>query len=179
MTNFNSMVSDFVNSQKTYPRGLRRQTSIIEDGSLINAMKHENNYTTTTNGATALKSTGSKIYDLFSLGGAYRARSEEDCILLFKEAYLEDREYALKCLFYLRDIEKGQGERRFFRVCLKWLASHDKEAVLRNLKSLVYDGFGRWDDLYCLVDTPCEKEMFNFMKKEVEQDIEKFKKSRR
>ena len=54
-------------------------------------------------------------------------------------------------MFYM-----AQGERRFFRTCLKWLAGYDKQAVLRNLDQIAE--FGRWDDLYALVDTPCEYE---------------------
>ena len=67
-----------------------------------------------------------------------------------------------------------QGERKFFRVCLKWLAAHDTDAVIRNLSTIVDDGFGRWDDLYCLVDTPCEKEMFELMKNEILKDIKNY-----
>ena len=39
----------------------------------------------------------------------------------------------MKCLFYLRDILQGQGERRFFRVCIKWAADNETEAMARNL----------------------------------------------
>ena len=52
-------------------------------------------------------------------------------------------------MFYM-----AQGERRFFRTCLHWLANYDKKAVLRNLDQIAE--LGRWDDLYSLVDTPCE-----------------------
>lgn len=37
----------------------------------------------TENGALAYSSTGSKLYDMFALGGAYRGRSDADCIFLF------------------------------------------------------------------------------------------------
>ena len=63
------------------------------------------------------KSTGNGVLDLFAMGAAYRHRSDEDCIFLFKKAFEEDEVYALKCLFYLRDARGGQGERRFWRVC--------------------------------------------------------------
>lgn len=146
----------------------------VKNNSFMTAMKSENNFKRTENCAVARKSTLSKVYDLFALGGAYRKRSDEDCILLFKEAYEEDKNYALKCLWYLRDVISGQGERRFFRVCLKWLAAHDTDAVIRNLSTIVDDGFGRWDDLYCLVDTPCESAMFELMKNEILKDIKDY-----
>ena len=75
---------------------------------LYNAMASENNYKTTENGAISMKSTSSKLYDLFSFGAAYRQRTESDCVLLFKEAYQENPVYALKCLFYIRDIRGGK-----------------------------------------------------------------------
>ena len=136
----------------------------------MNGLKAASNYKLTENGALAHKSTGTKLYDLFAFGNAYRSRSEEDVILLFKQAYKENPFYALKCLFYIRDREEGGGERRFFRVCLKWLAKNDPAAVRRNLKNVAW--YGRWDDLYCLVDTPIEDEMFDFMKQQLILDTQ-------
>lgn len=74
----------------------------------MNKLEEFGNMTTTTNGAAAAKSTGSKVYDMFALGGAYRTRSDEDIILLFKNAFEEDCLLAMKCLFYLRDIRGGK-----------------------------------------------------------------------
>ena len=50
-------------------------------------LKEQNNYTYTENGAVAHKTTMSNVYDMFAFAGAYRSRSDEDCILLFKKAY--------------------------------------------------------------------------------------------
>ena len=74
----------------------------------MNALTNEYNKTLTENLATTYKSTLSGLLDLFALGGAYRNRSNEDCILLFKKAFDEDPSYAMKCLFYLRDIRGGK-----------------------------------------------------------------------
>lgn len=128
----------------------------------------QTNYARTTNGALAYSTTGTKLYDMFALGGAYRNRSDADCVNLFKAAYDESPMYALKCLFYLRDVRGGAGERRFFRVCLKWLAGYDRSAVARNMEYI--PEYGRWDDLYELVDTPLEKEMWKFMEKQFRLD---------
>lgn len=54
-----------------------------------------------------------------------------------------------------------QGERRFFRECMKWLAKNDKTAAQRNLQYI--PEFGRWDDLYCFVGTKLEAEAFQFL----------------
>lgn len=136
----------------------------------LNGLKEATNIGYTENGGATRISTMSDLYDMFALGGAYRTRSDEDCIVLFKKAYKESPVYALKCLFYLRDVRGGQGERRFFRVCLKWLANYDTEAVVRNISHIAE--FGRYDDLYCLVGTEAEKAAFTFIKKQLMLDME-------
>ena len=136
----------------------------------MNGLKTATNYTYTENGALTHKSTGSAVYDMFAMGGAMRKRSDSDCILMFRNAFNEDPVYALKCLFYLRDVRGGQGERRFFRVCLKDLATYNTAAARRNLKHV--PEFGRWDDLYVFVGTPLEKDAFNFIKEQLVLDIQ-------
>lgn len=128
---------------------------------LLENLKEKENLTYTTNGARAYKSTMTKTYDLFAKGASMRNASDEDCVFLFKQAYDEDATIALKCLFYLRDIRGGQGERRFFRLCLKWLATHYREEAI-NLIHLVPE-YGRYDDLFELFDTPIEAEMMGYI----------------
>lgn len=162
--NFNDTVNSFVS--------VNHNNYKMHDNDFIRALKHNDNFTHTTNGAVAKKSTGAKVYDMFATGAAYRSRSEDDCILLFKEAYMENPEYALKCLAYLRDIEsQGQGERRFFRVVLKWLALYDVKAVKRNLEKLVKDNYCRWDDIFVLFDTPAEDCAMNLIREQLLEDI--------
>ena len=112
--------------------------------SLLNAMKSDNNYTLTENGAVTHASTLNKVLDMFALGGAYRNRSDKDIEILFGDAYRENPLYALKCLFYLRDCRGGQGERRFFRVAYKWLCLNDERTATVNL--IYIPEMGRWDD---------------------------------
>ena len=131
------------------------------------------NYKRTENGALAHKSTLSKVYDMFALGGAYRNRDEEDCIDLFCNALGEDRTLAIKCLFYLRDVRGGQGERRFFRVCYRWLAETRtyKTLALRNLDKV--SEFGRWDDLiYVTFGTPLQDNALEIIKNQLTLDVQ-------
>ena len=139
------------------------------NNTFITALENTFNYKLTENMAIALKSTGSKVCDLFAFGAAYRNRSEEDCILLFKEAFEEDPDLAMKCLFYIRDCRGGQGERRFFRVCYKWLADNDPAGYT----NLIYvSEYGRWDDLLCLLDTRLKKEVCLIIKNQLILDME-------
>lgn len=121
--------------------------------SFMQNLQNATNYTYTENGALAHRTTNSAVYDMFATGGAYRRRSIEDCILLFKNAYEEDKNLALKCLFYLRDCRGGQGERRFFRTCFHWLCKTEPEAAKTLLPQV--SEYGRWDDLiYTAYETP-------------------------
>ena len=129
---------------------------------LLKGMKSVTNKTYTQNGAVTYKSTLSKVYDLFAQGAAMRGASEDECLRMFAQAYNEDPTMALKCLFYLRDIRGGQGERRFFRLCIKWLAIYHKKEM-EHLIALVAE-YGRYDDLFVLFGTNLEDEMMGYIK---------------
>lgn len=122
---------------------------------MLNSIKKELNKKLTENCASAYSSTLNKVLDLFAFGAAYRNRSDEDMIALFECALDENKELAMKCLFWIRDV-RGAGERRFFRVCMKWLAETYPDWA-RDVMKYIPD-FGRFDDLYCFVDTPLQNE---------------------
>lgn len=134
----------------------------------MNGMKQATNFGFTENGALKYNSTLDAVYDMYALCGAFRERSDEDCIFAFKKALDQDEALALKCLFYLRDILEGAGERRFFRVCYHWLATAHPEAARRNLKYL--PEYGRWDDVFSIVGTPLEKDAFALVKHQLAMD---------
>ena len=136
----------------------------------MDALEKQYNYKFTENGALAYRSTGSKVYDLFAFGAAYRTRSEDDCIFLFKEAFEEDPDLAMKCLFYIRDCRGGQGERRFFRVCYRWLAQNEPAAALKNLSQV--SEFGRWDDLFILLNSQLRDDVCGLVKSQLTLDMQ-------
>lgn len=143
----------------------------MTNNTFMNAMSTVNNYGRTTNGALAHKTTNSAVYDMFAFGGAYRQCSDADKILLFKNAYEENSDLAMKCLFYLRDCRGGQGERAFFRTCFNWLAKHDPARAEVNLDNVAE--YGRWDDLiYSTLDTPLYDSMIRVIKKQLVLDIQ-------
>ena len=143
------------------------------DNILFNAMKQDTNYTLTENGGITHKTTMSAILDLFAMGAALRNRDEQDVIDMFIKAYNENADLAMKMLFYIRDVRGngGQGERRFFRVIIKYMANHFayRESIRKNLQYIPF--YGRWDDLYALVDTALEPEMFAFMRQQFMVDM--------
>lgn len=136
---------------------------------LLNAMKAQNAQSFTENGGRTYNTTMNGLMDLFALGAAYRTRSDVDVINLFLKAFNENETYAMKCLFYIRDVRGGQGERRFFRTVMRWLANNKTDAASRNLQNVAE--FGRWDDLYTFVGTPLEAEAFGIMYHQLALDV--------
>lgn len=132
------------------------------------ALEREFNYTLTENGGLAHKTTNDALYDLFAQGAAYRTRSDADCVFLFTKAFEENPTYAMKCLFYLRDILEGQGERRYFRTIIKWLGDNAPAVMERNVKHI--PEFGRWDDLYALVGTEVEGAVWELIRNQLYLD---------
>lgn len=139
---------------------------------MLNGLKNATNYTVTENGAIAHKTTRSDLLDMFAMGAAMRNRTDADVMLMFRKAFEENPVYALKCLFYIRDVRGGQGERRFFRVVIRDMAKQDsmREAVRRNMENIAE--YGRWDDLYAFVGTPLENEAFALIKKQLALDVQ-------
>ena len=134
-------------------------------------IKKIENLTTTENGAVALRSTGDAVLNLFSVIGALRQRAcidETRATRLFAEAYGEDPLLATKTLFYGRDIREGLGEREIFRLLLRYCAKYHPEAIKANLD--LVGVYGRYDDLYSLVGTPLEREMWQAMSRQFEED---------
>ena len=132
-------------------------------------IENELNYTTTENGAVALKSTKSGLLDAFGKLGAMRTNEETEIIKTFNLAFAEDKELAMKLLFYVRDIRGGQGERRVFRVIMNYLAENKPEVVIKNLDNFAF--YGRYDDLLCLLDTPVEREVLGLIKDTLDADV--------
>ena len=137
---------------------------------MLNALKNETNFTYTENGALTHKTTRSDLLDLFAMGAAYRSRSDADVILLFRKAFQEDPVYAMKCLFYIRDVRGGQGERRFFRVCMRDLASWNPESAKRNMNLI--PEYGRWDDLFVFFGTPLQNDALVLLKAQLVLDVQ-------
>ncbi len=143
---------------------------------MLEYLKQESNMTRTENGAAAYKSTGSDCLDLFATIGALRRASDAEIVNRFIRAYTENPDSAMKLLFYARDIRGGLGERRVFRVILKRLACLAPESVRKNLAYI--PEYGRYDDLLCLFDTPCEKDMLALVRNLFEQDMQAVKEER-
>ena len=136
---------------------------------MLEFLKREANKTYTENGAVTYRSTGRDCLDLFATIGALRRESEQEITARFLRAYEEDPDLAMKILFYGRDVRGGLGERRVFRILLRWLAVSKPESVVRNLPYIAE--YGRWDDVLVLLDTPCRDEALALLKQQFDADL--------
>ena len=141
---------------------------------MLEYLKEEANMTFTKNGAVTYGTTGSECLDLFATVGALRGQSDDEIIRRFVRAFTEDRDTAMKLLFFARDIRGGLGERRVFRTVIKWLAENEPDTVRKNLEYIAE--YGRFDDLLSLMGTELEKDMIAVVKRQLDADLEALEK---
>ena len=121
-----------------------------------NEMKIEKSRTW--NGAVAYKTSGNALLDFSFETAALRQADPAEIAKRWTNVYFEDPLTAMKYLFWLRDCRGGNGERRIFRVILRWLA-FNKPAVFNQVLGLVPE-FGRYDDILSLLDGELPYEAF-------------------
>jgi len=137
--------------------------------SFADEMRKSATFTRTENGAVAINTTGSACLDLFGSIGSLREADANRVHTLFAEAFKENPLFVTKIVFYARDIREGLGERKTFRTLLKYMAEMHPDALRPNLDLIGV--FGRYDDLYRLIGTPLENDMWVAMKKQFEEDL--------
>jgi hypothetical protein len=140
-----------------------------KENNMTNYIEKEANIAYTENGAVTNASTESDCLDLFATIGAIRKADEGRIIGSFLRAYAENPDYAMKILFFGRDVREGLGERRVFRVIINWLANNREESLRKNIELI--PEYGRYDDLVALIGTACEKDAIAVIKKQLEADL--------
>ena len=76
---------------------------------ILTAIQEEANLTRTENGALTYRSSGSACLDLFGTIGALRFATDREILSRFAHAWAEDKNLAMKILFYSRDVRGGLG----------------------------------------------------------------------
>jgi hypothetical protein len=104
-----------------------------------------NEISLTENFAVGYKTSGKALLDLNFSVSSLRKADKETIEKKFSDAFFESPMYAIKWLFFARDVRGGMGERRIFRICFAWLANTRPE-VVKKLIPLVAE-YGRFDDL--------------------------------
>lgn len=133
----------------------------------IDNLKDTLNVSTTENGALGYATTGKSLVDFNFKVASMRNWSEEDIKREFKKVWYENKELAIKYLFYARDVREGLGERRLFRETIT--------EIIDSLDSRVFDWimeFGRADDLLVFLGTKLEKDLINYIQVQLEKDMQ-------
>lgn len=115
--------------------------------SFLEELSKGTNKTLTENGAVTNRSTLDPLLDFFSRAGAMRSNPSE-AVRLFRLAFAADKQNAVRCLFYLRDVRGGQGEKAVPRTILSNLDEETAVAVLKYIPE-----YGRWDDIWYVPQT--------------------------
>lgn len=124
----------------------------------------------TENGALGFRSTGKRLLDLNFAISSLRGEPDHVVEQKFADALGDDVNTAIVWLFFARDAREGAGERRLFRVGMRYLAREFPEKV-RKLIPLVSE-YGRWDDLLCMLGTKVEDDALELIKNQLAQDME-------
>ena len=131
---------------------------------------NENSFAYTDNGALGYSTSGTKLLDLNFAVTSFRKKFDKVIEDAFAKAFYEDRLMACKWLFYCRDARGGVGERRLFRVAMKWLAT-EQSKIAKTLIGLIAE-YGRWDDLLCLLDTDLCSDVIACIRMQIDEDLE-------
>lgn len=128
-------------------------------------------FTRTENMGKQFATTKSSLLDLFATIGAMRQKTNGEIINAFTSAFNENPLMATRMAFYARNIrDGGLGERRTFRIILKWLGDNHPSIIRHNANYIAE--FGRYDDLYELVGTKSEETLWNIVQTQFYKDLE-------
>lgn len=110
--------------------------------------------TQTANGAVAFSTTGNANLDFFGMVDEF---TEDSKVLdLFKFSLNENPELAFQNLMFLRDVKKGKGRRKEFKLILSYLIENNMytDIILSLVANSMFTDSGRADDFHCILDYP-------------------------
>jgi hypothetical protein len=110
----------------------------------------------TTNGMKAHAGTGDACVNLFYAIGAMRGK---DILPLFKAAYAENAEVALRIAMWARDVRGGAGERQIFKDILAHLETRGQNDTMFALINKIPE-IGRADDLFVFKTKEAREQAF-------------------
>lgn len=119
------------------------------------------NSATTENGMSTNMTSLNYNVDLFFKAGAMRNADDSAIHSIVSKAWAEDPNTCLRILFWARDIRGGAGERRFFRVAIRYITDNHPDG-LNNILGLIPE-YGRWDDLLIFANTNVEDFAFSII----------------
>lgn len=117
---------------------------------LITALREQDNYTYTENGALTHRTSNSACVDFF-----FQAPTAEvsKAMSLFRQAYIENPELAVRLAFWIRSPRQGAGMRDIGRAAFNFIAESNDCITNQQAFTAAIGNLGRWDDLISLFDS--------------------------
>lgn len=140
---------------------------------LKETLNEDFNVSVTENGAIGYRTSGKSLLDINFAVASMRNMSEQQIVDKFVKAFYEDKLLAVKWLMYCRDCREGVGERRLFRSCMKYLAETHRDIAKAVIEFIPV--FGRWDDMWCLLDTDLKDNVINIVRNQIVEDMKNMK----
>lgn len=141
----------------------------MEPNEFKKKVKKNTEKTKTQNAATTNTTSGNACLDYFFMGAAMRRADKQRIRNLVGSSYAENPDKTIKITFYIRDIRGGQGERRVFRIAIEKLAELDER--IADLVEEIPE-YGRWDDVFSLLDTQAEEQTWDVIAQQLVEDLE-------
>ena len=138
--------------------------------SLKETLNEDMNVSVTENGAVGYRTSGKELLDLNFSVTSLRNKSDAEIEKKFAKAFYENKLLAIKWMFFARDARGGLGERRLFRIALKFL-EREQQKIAKAVIQLVPE-YGRWDDLWDLLETDLKDDIVNLVKKQLTVDMD-------
>lgn len=140
---------------------------------LKETLNEDFNISVTENGAIGYRTSGKSLLDINFAVASMRNMSEQQIVDKFVKAFYEDKLLAVKWLMYCRDCREGVGERRLFKVCMKYLAETHRDIAKAVIEFI--PEYGRWDDMWCLLDTDLKDSIINIVRNQIVEDMKNMK----
>lgn len=140
---------------------------------LKETLNEDFNESITENNAIGYRTTGKELLDMNFMVSSMRKMSDKQIIDKFVKAFYENKMYAIKWLYYVRDAREGVGERRLFRVCMEYLAKNHTD-IAKAMIPLTAE-YGRWDDLLSLLDTELADNVIKLFGDQLTEDMRNLK----
>lgn len=145
---------------------------------MMNELKSEiernSNLQMTENGATGFSTTGNELVDLNFKVPSFRKGVPMEDLMRFDLAMRNNLSYAIKWLFFVRDVREGLGEKRAFIEFFTrfWKFNQNKA---KNVIELIGE-YGRWKDIFDIIEFSKDNELkgvcYNVIERQLKQDIE-------
>lgn len=137
----------------------------------MNKLKNNlDNCSVTENGMKGYQTSGHTLVDMDFKISSYRNMPEAEILQDFKKLIIDESlTNVVKWVFYIRDIRGGNGERRLFKIMIKYLAFLYPTMIKKIIE--IIPVYGRWDDLFCLLDTNLKNEVISLIRKNLIQDL--------